>query len=278
MTRLTAVFDGILALPMPMLIGFLLIYWGCFAVVVHWYLVPWIAGRRGEKLGRLEAEVPAQIGLAFGLLISFIAIPVWEQHSLAEESARTEAAAYREMAESIEDAPPADAAGLHAALRHAVAFTVDEEWPQLPHLLAPRVSAGPIRELRAAIHALPEGAFHAELHDLYKQAATARETRLRIAATRPPPARWGIVGMLAILTLLGVGLIHAESRRARRMALGMVAVGISCCFVVLFAYTRPYLGQFAVKPVDLQDLIADLDTDEVTLRAAAARAAEPLTR
>jgi hypothetical protein len=47
---------------------------------------------------------------------------------------------------------------------------------------------------------------------------------------------------------------------------------------VLFAYTRPYLGQFAVKPVDLQDLIADLDTDEVTLRAAAARAAEPLTR
>jgi hypothetical protein len=84
--------------------------------------------------------------------------------------------------------------------------------------------------------------------------------------------------MLAILTLLGVGLIHAESRRARRMARGMVAVGISCCFVVLFAYTRPYLGQFAVKPVDLQDLIADLDTDEVTLRAAAARAAEPLTR
>jgi hypothetical protein len=119
---------------------------------------------------------------------------------------------------------------------------------------------------------------HTELHDLYKQAAAARETRLRIAATRPPPARWGIVGMLAILTLLGVGLIHAESRRARRMALGMVAVGISCCFVVLFAYTRPYLGQFAVKPVDLQDLIADLDTDEVTLRAAAARAAEPLIR
>jgi hypothetical protein len=278
MTRLPAWCDGFLALPMPVMVLFLLAYWGLCAFFVHRYLVPWIAGREGRRLGKLEAEVPAQIGLAFGLLISFIAIPVWEQHSLAEESARTEAAAYREMAESIEDAPPADAAGLHAALRHAVAFTVDEEWPQLAHLLTPRVSAGPIRGLRAAIHALPEGPLHTELHDLYKQAATARETRLRIAATRPPPARWGIVGMLAILTLLGVGLIHAESRRARRMALGMVAVGISCCFVVLFAYTRPYLGQFAVKPVDLQDLIADLDTDEVTLRAATAPAAGPLTR
>ena len=277
-TRLPAFFDNLLALPMPFMVLFLLTYWGGLAYVVHRWLVPWIAGRTGQKLGRFEAEVPAQIGLAFGLLISFIAIPVWEQHSLAEETARTEAAAYREMAEAIEDAPPAQGASLHAALRDAVGFTVDEEWPQLAHLLTPRVTAAPIRELRTAIHALPEGALQTELHDLYKQATTARETRLRIAATRPPPARWGIVGILAILTLLGVGLIHAESRRARRMALGMVSVGISCCFVVLFAYTRPYIGQFAVKPVDLQDLVADLDADLVTKSAATVPSDRPLTR
>ena len=277
-TRLPAFFDNLLALPMPLMVAFLLVYWGGLAYVVHRWLVPWIAGRTGQKLGRFEAEVPAQIGLAFGLLISFIAIPVWEQHSLAEESARTEAAAYREMAESIEDASPAEAARLHEALRGAVGFTVDEEWPQLAHLLTPRVTAAPIRELRTAIHGLPEGPLQTELHDLYKQAAMARETRLRIAATRPPPARWGIVGILAILTLLGVGLIHAESRRARRMALGMVSVGISCCFVVLFAYTRPYIGQFAVQPVDLQDLVADLDGDRVVTRAATVTSDRPLTR
>jgi hypothetical protein len=277
-TRLPAFFDNLLALPMPLMVAFLLAYWGTLAYVVHRWLVPWIAGRTGQKLGHFEAEVPAQIGLAFGLLISFIAIPVWEQHSLAEESARTEAAAYREMAESIEDAPPAEAARLHTALRNAVGFTVDEEWPQLAHLLTPRVTAAPIRELRTTIHALPDGPLQTELHDLYKQASIARETRLRIAATRPPPARWGIVGILAILTLLGVGLIHAESRRARRMALGMVAVGISCCFVVLFAYTRPYIGQFAVRPVDLQDLVADLDGDRVTKQAAVVPADRPLTR
>ena len=277
-TRLPAFFDNLLALPMPLMVAFLLIYWGGLAYVVHRWLVPWIAGRTGQKLGRFEAEVPAQIGLAFGLLISFIAIPVWEQHSLAEESARTEAAAYREMAESIEDASPAEASNLHAALRDAVGFTVDKEWPQLAHLLTPRVAAAPIRELRTAIQSLPEGPLQTELHDLYKQASTARETRLRIAATRPPPARWGIVGILAILTLLGVGLIHAESRRARRMALGMVSVGISCCFVVLFAYTRPYIGQFAVKPVDLQDLVADLDADPVTKSTATVPSDRPLTR
>ncbi len=263
-TRLPACFDFFLALPMPLLILFLLAYWGGLALVVHWYLVPRIAGREGDRLGRLEAEVPAQIGLAFGLLVSFIAMPVWEQHSLAQEAARTEAAAYREMAESIEETAGAEAGPLAESLRNAVGFIVATEWPQMAHLASPRVAAPPLRELRGSIHALPEGALHSELRDLYRRAVDARETRLRIASTRPPPARWAIVGVLAILTLLGVGLIHADSRRARRMALGMVAVGISCCFVILFAYTRPYLGQFAVGPEDLQILLVDMEDEAQT--------------
>lgn len=258
MTRLPAVFDGILALPMPLLIGFLLVYWGCFAVVVHWYLVPWIAGRRGEKLGRLEAEVPAQIGLAFGLLVSFIAMPIWEQHGQAEEAARIEATAYREMQEAIEDDTSAPGRTVTALVGRAVEFVAFEEWPQMAHLLTPRIDAQPLRALRHAIHDLPDDPIKAELRDHLKQATEARQTRLRIAATRPPPARWGIIGALAILTLLGVGLIHAESYRARRIALSMVAVGITCCFVILMAYTRPYIGQFAVKPDDLVELAGDM--------------------
>jgi hypothetical protein len=261
MSRLPAFFDHYLSLPMPLLLASLLVYWGALAFLVHRYLVPWIAGREGRKLGRLEAEVPAQIGLAFGLLISFIAIPVWEQHNLAEETARAEAASYREMSEAIEDGGSEANHRLTQALHGTVDFIVDQEWPQLAHLLSPQVASAPLRTLRAEIHDLPDGPLHHELSDLYKQAATARETRLRIAATRPPPARWGIVGVLGILTLLGVGLIHADSRRARRIALGMVSVGISCCFVILFAYTRPYLGQFAVQPEDLLILRADMSAE-----------------
>lgn len=256
MTRLTAVFDGILALPMPLLIGFLLLYWGCFAVVVHWYFVPWIAGRSGEKLGQLEAEVPAQIGLAFGLLVSFIAMPIWEEHGRAEEAARTEAAAYREMQEALEDDTSEPARAVTGLVQKSVEFLALEEWPQMAHLLTPRITAAPLRALRQVIHGLSDEPLKTELRDHLRQATEARQTRLRIAATRPPTARWGIIGTLAVLTLLGVGLIHAENYRARRIALSMVAVGITCCFVILMAYTRPYIGQFAVKPDDLM-LLAD---------------------
>lgn len=43
----------------------------------------------------------------------------------------------------------------------------------------------------------------------------------------------------------------------------MVAVGISCCFVILFAYTRPYIGQFAVQPADLKVLRTDMAAESV---------------
>lgn len=267
-TRLPPFFDHYLALPMPVLLGSLLAYWGILAFVVHRYLVPWIAGREGRKLGRLEAEVPAQIGLAFGLLISFIAIPVWDQHSRAEEAARTEAAMYREMWQEAEDCDASGKAAVTTALRAAIDFIAHDEWPLLGRLESPRVSAPPLRDLRNAIHALPEGGVRTELRDLLRQATEARETRLRIAATRPPPTRWTIVGVLGMLTLLGVGLIHADSYRARRVALSMVAVGISCCFVILLAYTRPYLGQLAVKPVDLVVLCDDMATEPTAIARA----------
>jgi hypothetical protein len=265
MNEVPPVFEHILALPMPLLIAFVLSFWATFAVFVHKVLVPWITGRNGQKLGHLEAEVPAQIGLAFGLLISFIAIPVWDQHSRAEDAARAESAAYREMLLSLEGSDEITRSAIGPAMHSSIHYLAFDEWPQMAHLRSPRLAAQPVRTLRTAIKSLPESPLRGELKDLFHEASEARDTRLRIAATRPPPARWTIVGVLAILTLLGVGLIHAESYRARRVALGMVAVGISCCFVILLAYTRPYIGQFRVKPTDLVVL-----AEEVTATGAIA--------
>ena len=53
-------------------------------------------------------------------------------------------------------------------------------------------------------------------------------------------------------------------------------VGNSCCFVMLFASTRPYVGQFAVQPLDLQNLVVDLDTGQVMEQAASSTADRPL--
>ena len=52
----------------------------------------------------------------------FIAIPVWDQHSRAEEAARTEAAMYREMWQEADDCDAAGKAAVTSAVRSAIGF------------------------------------------------------------------------------------------------------------------------------------------------------------
>ena len=49
-------------------------------------------------------------------------------------------------------------------------------------------------------------------------------------------------------------------------------MGIFFCFVILLAYTRPCIGQFRVKPVDVVVLAEELTADEsVALQSDATR-------
>jgi hypothetical protein len=75
------------------------------------------------------------------------------------------------------------------------------------------------------------------------------------------PARWSIVIILGVLTILAIGLIHAEHPRSRAIAVGMVAFGIGSCFVVLLAQARPFLGTLALQPKELRALAAEIDRD-----------------
>jgi CHASE2 domain-containing sensor protein len=72
------------------------------------------------------------------------------------------------------------------------------------------------------------------------------------------PARWSLVVVLGALTVLAVGLVHAEHRRARAIAVGLVSFGIACCFLVLFLHARPFLGVLALNPTELSALVAEL--------------------
>ena len=97
-----------------------------------------------------------------------------------------------------------------------------------------------------------------DLHDAIGEAVKWREARIRIAAARMLPARWTIVVILGALALLAIGLIHAENRRARAVAVGMVAFAIASCFVILMVQVRPFLGSLALQPTELRALNAEL--------------------
>lgn len=249
--------EKLLALPLPVMAVLVMAVWGVIAVLVHGVLVPRIAGPDGARIGRFEAEVAAQLGIILGLLLSFNAVTVWEQSGAARDAVLAEASALREVHELQPDLPQEQRDAVRRSLGAYLGYVIGDEWPRLgtdnPGLNKP--------ESLRTLARLGRSLGNDDLHDSVAAAIKARDDRIRIATSRMLPARWGIVGVLGTLALLAVGLIHAENRRARAVAVGMVAFAIAACFLVLMAQTRPFLGPLALRPVELEQLAATIATE-----------------
>lgn len=246
--------ENFVGLPIPLLALIVVLAWGVVALVIHYVLVPRIAGADGRLIGHFEAEVASQLGIVLGLLLSFNAVTVWEQSGAARDAVLTEASALRAVADLAPELPPAQGAEVRERLHAYLDYVINVEWPQLGHGV---LSLGKPESLRALTR-VGRASGDQDLHDAIGEAVKGREARIRIAAARMLPARWTIVVILGALALLAIGLIHAENRRARAVAVGMVAFAIASCFVILLVQVRPFLGSLALQPTELEALNGEL--------------------
>lgn len=242
--------DAFLAWPLWRISLVVSAVWGAIALLTHFVLVPALAGRDGRKLGAFEAEVVALIALAFGLLISFNAVTVWETSDMARDAVLREVAALEDAAYEVDALPEPERGQARAALGAYMRHVLDAEWP--------RLAAGQARSERPpallSLIALGRADGRADLHDAIDVATEARMERIRMSLYRMSRARWTVVNLLGVLLIVAMGLLHAEHRRGRAIALAFVAIAISVCFVILFAHGRPFIGQNAIQPTELRAL------------------------
>lgn len=248
------VIDSFLALPLWAISLVVFGVWGAVALLTDRVIVPLIAGADGTKLGSFEAEVVALIALAFGLLISFNAVTVWETGDTARDAVIKEVAALEDAAYELDVLPSPEREQSRAALAAYVAYVLNTEWPLL--------SSGRARierpEALLALLSFGRAAGRDDLHEAMRVATEARMDRIRLSLYRMSRARWTVVNVLALLLIVAMGLLHARHRRGRAVALGFVAAAVAVCFVILFAHGRPFIGQNAIQPTEMRDLAARL--------------------
>jgi hypothetical protein len=237
--------ESVISLPAPVIALVVCALWGLIALAVHRLVVPWLCGPDGRKLGRFEAEVTSQIALAFGLLLSFNAVWLWDRSDRVRAAVIDEASALQTLlddADLLEDATKA--AAVRAAVRDHARYIADTEWPTLS-----TSSTDPSRPQTAvALRKVARDAGGTTLLDVVKSAESARDTRIREGLAYMSPARWGVVFILGVLLVVSIGALHGESPRGRKLALTLVTLAIGFCFAVLLAHARPFVGQFAIRP------------------------------
>lgn len=250
---MTPLFDQMLQLPSIVIAAIVLVVWGGIAFAIHRILVPWVCGADGRRLGRFEAEVTSQVALAFGLLVSFNAVWIWERGDRVREAVLAEATALDSILDEAEfsSTDPAQRGELQKLTAAYSRAMIEVEWPRLSTGTAERERPVELRALRRFGTACSEAVL-----DGVKRVESAREIRIREGQTVMPRSRWLIVFLLAVLTLVSIGTLHGDSPRGRVLALTLVTLAISFCFIVLFVSGRPFVGEYSIQPVALREVLA----------------------
>jgi hypothetical protein len=249
--------DAMLAWPSPVVVLFVTGVWALIAFVIHRFVVPLICGADGRKLGRFEAEVTSQVALAFGLLISFNAVWLWDRNERVQGAVVDEAAALSSIIDEADDLPPEQRAVLREGVEDYARYLVDIEWPTLAESATDRNRPPQLVALRSAVRATGVD----ELKELWKAADDARDLRVRDGLRFMTPPRWGVVVILATLLLVSIGALHGESHRGRVVAMTLVTIAISACFGVIVIQARPFVGAFRIEPTELREVLGRLDGD-----------------
>lgn len=247
--------DAMLNWPSPVVALFVTAAWSLVALVIHRFVVPLICGADGRRLGRFEAEVTSQVALAFGLLISFNAVWLWDRNERVQGAVIEEAAALSSLVEEAEDLPVDQRDLVVERTRLYLHHLVGVEWPTLVRSMTDPTRPPQLLALRSAVRATGVE----ELKDLWKVADDARGVRVRDGLRFMTPPRWGVVIVLATLLLISIGALHGDSPRGRVLALALVTLAISACFSVIAVQARPFVGAFRIEPTALREVLGRID-------------------
>ena len=247
------VVDTFLSLPTGLIVIIAVALWSCIAVFVNLVIVPILCGRDGKKLGKFEAEVTSQIALAFGLLISFNAVWIWDRSDRVHAAVIAEASALTIVLDDSENLnDPAQAKEVRDMVAVYARSLIEKEWPTMRGKPLPLTRPAEIIKLRV----LAKKSGDSNMIDAVNTAEKSREVRIRDGMAYMSPSRWGVVFALAVLLLISIGALHGESPRGRTLALALVTLAISFCFAVLMVHARPFVGQMAIQPIELQTVLA----------------------
>jgi hypothetical protein len=192
------------------------------------------------------------VGVAYAVLLAFIAVATWESYAGADRIVDVEASYVGDLYRETIGLAPADVAPIRADLKKYLVQVVHEEWPsqQAGHIN----QAG--RPTLVAIHSLivsldprtpRETIIVAELLRTMNALYDARRTRILAADGAIPSIVWWIVAFGSALTVGFTYLFGTHHFRMHLAVTAIVAASMALVIVLIVALDRPFRGDLSVS-------------------------------
>jgi protein-S-isoprenylcysteine O-methyltransferase Ste14 len=192
------------------------------------------------------------VGVAYAVLLAFIAVATWESYTAADKIVDVEASYIGDLYRETIGLADADVAPIRAGIKKYLEQIVHEEWPsqQAGHInQAGRPTLVHISSLIASLDPKTprETVIVAELLRTMNALYDARRTRILAADSAIPAIVWWIVAFGSALTVGFTYLFGTHDFRMHVIVTGMVAASMALVIVLIVALDRPFRGDLSVS-------------------------------
>lgn len=201
----------------------------------------------------------AIVGVIYAVLLASVAIMAWENYDKAKMVVTREASMLGDI-QRMAYGLPAEVGGKirHAAIAYGDAV-IREEWPAMRQGRVPTQAWPAMAQLQEMIlHYEPatmgQQNVHAQMLTLMSGLLDVRRERFFYAEDSIEPTVWWVV-ILGTMGTLGFTFFFGLGKRRHQLMSGLTASLAGLLIVLIAAMDRPYLGEFSISPLVLQQSI-----------------------
>jgi Protein of unknown function (DUF4239) len=197
------------------------------------------------------------LGVIFGLFVGFTAAQVWSDNLLAATAVANEASALRSVIILASSFPGETEDRLRSLVHDHIQEAANREWPMMARRtetlsLSPPALAEAMRlTLALAPSTTGQQTAQREIVAALEHALDARRQRIIISRSHVDLAKWACLLLQAVCLLIVSAIIHSDNRLASLITLGIFATGVAASVLLIIAYDRPFVGELAVPPAPL---------------------------
>jgi len=219
--------------------------------------------RRAAAFKAVSPALLSPLGVIFGLFVVFTAIQVWNDNDHANAAVDREASSLKAVVLLAGSFPDEQQERLRSLIASHIKEAVAQEWPMMSHRketlsMTPQYLAQAL-ELTLALNPTMPGQATAqrEIAVELDSALDARRQRILVSRAGVSLFKWTCLLLQAACVLFAVALPHSDDRLTSGVAMGVFATGVATCLLLIVGYDRPFIGQFAVGPQPLLQVLPE---------------------
>jgi hypothetical protein len=222
------------------------------------------AGEGARSFKAVSPGMLSPLGILAALFIAFTASQVWNDNDRAKSFVDREASALRTVLILAAVFPGEAETNLRTLIRSYIADAAAREWPMMARRTATlqTIPSSLAEALRFTLGLTPGGpgqeTAQREIAAALGSALEARRQRIILSEAQVNWIKWACLCLQAAAALIAIAMVHSDNRLAAAIALGLFSFGVAASLLLILAHDRPFIGDLAVKPTSLLQVMPEI--------------------